>query len=86
MQGKETRNAFQTLNPVKSEVWNLRATVSSVKFHFFSPEFRQHHLQTSAGAGKGGTLVKPKLLLCNNPRIAMSSLSLSFGRPCCPPS
>lgn len=43
----EIRDAFQTLNPVKSEVWNLRATVSLVKFHFFSPEFR-HHPQASA--------------------------------------
>lgn len=43
----EIRDAFQTLNPVKSEVWNLRATVSLVKFHFFSPEF-WHHPQASA--------------------------------------
>ena len=48
MQGKEIRAVFQTSNPLKSEVWNVRATVSLVKFHFFSPEFR-HHLQAMPG-------------------------------------
>lgn len=79
MQGKEIRAVFQTSNPLKSEVWNVRATVSLVKFHFFSPEFR-HHLQAYAWAEKGGMLMKPKLLLCNNPTMIMNSLILSFGR------
>lgn len=81
MPGKEIRDAFQTSNPLKSEVWNLRATVSLVKFHFFSPEFRCHHLQAYAWAEKGGTLMKPTLLLCNNPVVIVNSLSLSFDRP-----
>lgn len=81
MQGKDTTDAFQTPNAVKSEVWNVRATASLVKFHFFSPEFRRYHLQAYAWAGKGGTQMRPKLLPPNNASITVNSSTVSLGRP-----
>ena len=37
-------------------------------------------------AGKGGTSVKPKSLLCNNPLITLNSPITGFGRPLLPPT
>lgn len=65
MWGEEMRGALQTLNPVKSEVWNLRATVSLAKFHFFSPEFRRH-VPACAWQGRVAHWCHPSLL-GNNP-------------------
>lgn len=83
MQSKEIRDAFQTLNPMKSGVWNLRQCVLD-KASFLFPRI-QTWPSGLCMAGEGGTLVKPKLLLCDNPPITLNSLILRFSGPLLPP-
>lgn len=82
-QRKGIRDAFQTLNSMKSEVWNLRQRVLD-KASFLFPRI-QTWPSGLCMAGERGTLVKPKLLLCNNPPITLNSLILRFSWPLLPP-
>lgn len=81
----EIRDAFQTLNPVKSEVWNKRATVSLVKFHFFSPEFR-YHPQACAWQGREAHWGNPSSCFVTIHLSPWAHWCYGLADPCCPPT
>lgn len=79
----EIRDAFQTLNPVKSEVWNIRATVS-LKFHFFSPEFR-YRPQACAWQGREAHWGNPSSCFVTIHLPLWAHWCYGLADPCCPP-